>query len=273
MPRYSALDQLQLKVLTKAASLVMASTNTRAVYDQFEMVVVGVTDLSEHLRRVTFHAPELTSFRLTGPDECFGLLVPPADRPLVMPSEDRINVRTAIRALPEDERPDLRWYTIRAHRHEQAQIDVDFVLHGDAGPGTRWAVRVTAGQRVGFRAGGSSYQGSGTVLLAADETALPALGAILEQDTPAHVFAEVPDESYRVPLAADVTWVYRGANAPGSAVLPVISAAELSTVDYAWVCGESGLVTGVRRHLVRERGLDRRSVMFTGYWKTGAART
>ena len=57
-----------------------------------------------------------------------------------MPADDRINVRSSLRAMPEDTRPDLRWYTVRAHRPEVAEIDVDFVVHGDAGPGTRCAI-------------------------------------------------------------------------------------------------------------------------------------
>jgi NADPH-dependent ferric siderophore reductase len=35
------------------------------------------------------------------------------------------------------------------------------------------------------------------------------------------------------------------------------------------VAGESGSVKALRRHLVRERGIDRRRVTFTGYWRRG----
>lgn len=272
MPHYSVLDRFALKAATKAAELVMAPANRREVFDQFVMTVTAVTELSAHMRRVTFHAPELASFELTGPDEYFGLLVANG-RELVMPADDRINVRSSLRAMPEDVRPDLRWYTIRAHRPAVAEIDVDFVLHGDAGPGTRWARRAIAGDQAGFRAGGSAYRPpvDGSVLLAADETALPALSAILEVETrPVQVFVEVPDESYRVDL--DVEWVFRGTAEPGSAVLKAISGKALSTVDYGWACGESGLATGVRRHLVKDRGVDRKAVMFSGYWKVGSAR-
>ena len=276
MARYSALDQLQLKVLTKAVGLVTATPNQRDVFDQFAMTVTAVVDVAPHLRRVTFHAPGFTGFRVTGPDECFGLLMPPSGRPLTMPSADRINVRTAIRALPAEDQPDLRWYTVRAHRPERGEIDVDFVLHGDAGPGTRWANRAEVGQSVGFRAGNSGYRppSAGTVLLAADETALPALCAIVESGVPAdtRIFAEVPTEDYRVAVDAPVTWLYRGDDAPGSHVLRAVADMPSPTPDYAWVCGESTLATTVRRHLVKERGMDRRSVMFSGYWKLGAAR-
>ncbi len=40
---------------------------------------------------------------------------------------------------------------------------------------------------------------------------------------------------------------------------------------YAWVAGESGVVTALRRHLVRDLGLDRGQVAFMGYWRLGVA--
>jgi NADPH-dependent ferric siderophore reductase len=40
---------------------------------------------------------------------------------------------------------------------------------------------------------------------------------------------------------------------------------------YAWVAGEAGTVTRLRRHLVRDAGLDRRQVAFMGYWRIGVA--
>ncbi|MDO4260121.1 MAG: siderophore-interacting protein [Actinomycetaceae bacterium] len=40
---------------------------------------------------------------------------------------------------------------------------------------------------------------------------------------------------------------------------------------YAWLAGEASAVRAMRRHLVAERGLDRRSVAFMGYWRQGKA--
>ncbi|ANZ43430.1 hypothetical protein BBK82_40365 [Lentzea guizhouensis] len=251
----------------------MAPANRRDVFEQFVMTVSAVAELTPHMRRITFHAPEFGSYAVTGPDEYFGLLMA-EDRELVMPPDDRINVRTSLRNMPEDVRPDLRWYTVRAHRPKAGEIDVDFVVHGDAGPGTRWARRAEVGSTAGFRAGGSAYRPVGdTVLLAADETALPALAAILEAgQRSVHVFVEVPDESFQVPLPGEVRWVFRGEQPPGTAVLAAIQEAAPSSVDYAWACGESGLATGVRRHLTKDRGVDRKAIMFSGYWRVGAAR-
>lgn len=40
---------------------------------------------------------------------------------------------------------------------------------------------------------------------------------------------------------------------------------------YFWIAGESGVVTTLRRHLVKELGIDRSQVAFMGYWRRGVA--
>jgi len=46
---------------------------------------------------------------------------------------------------------------------------------------------------------------------------------------------------------------------------PVHSPAPL----YAWLAGEAGVIKVLRRHLVADCGLDRKSVAFMGYWRIG----
>ncbi|MER7156870.1 SIP domain-containing protein, partial [Streptomyces lydicus] len=36
---------------------------------------------------------------------------------------------------------------------------------------------------------------------------------------------------------------------------------------FAWLAGEAGTVRTLRRHLVEERGIDKRRIDFTGYWR------
>lgn len=40
---------------------------------------------------------------------------------------------------------------------------------------------------------------------------------------------------------------------------------------YFWIAGESGVVTTLRRHLVKDLGVDRAHVAFMGYWREGVA--
>ncbi|WP_058234890.1 siderophore-interacting protein [Devriesea agamarum] len=53
----------------------------------------------------------------------------------------------------------------------------------------------------------------------------------------------------------------------GSAVGDACATSDL----YAWIAGESGVVKGIRRYLVRDLGIDRRQVAFMGYWCRGRA--
>jgi NADPH-dependent ferric siderophore reductase len=48
-------------------------------------------------------------------------------------------------------------------------------------------------------------------------------------------------------------------------------AALASAPLYAWLAGEAGAITSIRRHLVKELGVDRRAVAFMGYWRRGRA--
>lgn len=54
-------------------------------------------------------------------------------------------------------------------------------------------------------------------------------------------------------------------------LLRAVTAANLPPgVPYAWIAGEAEQVRDLRRHLIRDRGLDRRTVRSTGYWRRGA---
>jgi len=49
--------------------------------------------------------------------------------------------------------------------------------------------------------------------------------------------------------------------------------AESAHIDdlYVWIAGESKVVTGLRRVLVKDLGLERRQVAFMGYWRVGVS--
>lgn len=278
-------EKVHLEAVRLQSRLTTASPVLREDQPQFAMTVVAVTDLGAGMRRVTFEAPELATFECCGPDEYFGLLMPRPGRGLVLPDPEPLNVRAAVADLPEDDRPDLRWYTIRAHDRLAGRIDVDIVTHGDSGCGSAWTVRAAPGDRAGFRAGGALYRGHevvGRQVLVADETAVPSVAAILEslggpeaaasQGVEVHV--EVADQEVLRAYDLGDARVHVRTGAPGSAVVPALDthlARGGAPVGYAWACGESDLAAGARRALVRH-GMDRRRISFCGYWKLGQAR-
>lgn len=285
------LAQLKDKVVFGAARLwyrnSMAEVAERDGFAQFEATVARVRDLNPVMRRITLAAPELTGYVLAGPDEYFGLLMPGADGWLHMPDADRVNVRAAITEMPEGEQPALRWYTIRELRRDRGEVDIDIVTHGDSGPGSAWATGAKVGDPVGFRSGGALYTtfDADRQLFVADETAVPALLAILDErerrglpglgnGVAAHVEAPTAEILDGMDLPAAITVHERGDADPGSAALAALAADAGATadLDYAWLCGESGLATSLRRHLVQEVGMDKKAITFSGYWKLGAAR-
>jgi NADPH-dependent ferric siderophore reductase len=252
---------------------------------QFTATVVGVDDLGAGMRRVTCQSPQLRTFVPLGPDEYVGLLMPPPGRPLVLPDPEPVNVRASVAAVPEPDRPALRWYTIRDHDPVRGRVEIDIMTHGDSGPGSAWTCRVRPGDPVGIRAAGALYRGlevHGRQVLVADETALPSVAAILDawggptdaRDQGVEVHVEVADPAVLAAYDLGDAHVHVRTGVPGTALVPALDralAAGGAPVVYAWACGESDLAAGARRVLVRH-GADRRSIYVCGYWKLGQAR-
>lgn len=70
-------------------------------------------------------------------------------------------------------------------------------------------------------------------------------------------------EVEEIDIDADILWEVPR-TAKGGAALK-------SAALYAWLAGEAGAIKTLRRHLVTERGVDRRAVAFMGYWRLGRA--
>ncbi|MBT2442214.1 siderophore-interacting protein [Streptomyces sp. ISL-36] len=265
------------------------TTAETAPFQFFSLQVDRTRRLGPSLARVTFTGEDLKAFASGGRDQSLSLFLPHPGQPEpVLPpldDPDMYAILGAWRAMPDDERAVMRSYTVReqrtAPRHE---VDIDFALHEDGGPACRWAQHAGPGDRVVVLGPavaantGVRFQlpdDADSVLIWADETALPAASAILEwlpAETRAHVYLEVPYSGDRTELAteadATVTWLVREEGAP-SAVDAVRGAELPGEAPYVWLAGESGSVKALRRHFVNERQLDRRRVTFVGYWRKG----
>jgi NADPH-dependent ferric siderophore reductase len=132
----------------------------------------------------------------------------------------------------------------------------------------------------------------------------------VSRETLGTAFLEVPRAEDILPIAAppgfDVRWLVRGDRAHGEVLIPAVlehlgddvATVEIRDVDtddllwetpqfsglgeeltegtphadrYFWIAGESGVVTTLRRHLVKDLGIDRSQVAFMGYWRKGVA--
>ncbi|MEC4017689.1 siderophore-interacting protein [Streptomyces sp. H27-D2] len=254
--------------------------------------VTDVTRFTPHMARITFGGADLADLGPIEPDQQVKLYFPrPGQAVPVLPEPnadgDFYGWYQEYNAIPEAERPPMRSYTIRAHHPERRLIDIDFVLHHDAGPATRWALSAQPGDTLGMF-GPSSFFGrpvplaesigaADWLLLAGDETALPAMGSLIEslpEAARALVYIEVGDaaEEQRFELRGDVSvrWLHRGEVPAGHGTLladAVRKARFPAGSAFAWLAGEAGTVRALRRHLVDERGLDKRAVEFAGHWR------
>jgi NADPH-dependent ferric siderophore reductase len=236
-----------------------------------------VERVTPRMARVTVAAPELADFPAAGTDQNVMLYFYPDGVALPEP----LTLESA-RAVWSQLRPMTRTYTIRRHDPDAGEIDFDFVLHGAHGLASAWAQRVQPGDQVIFVGPSPAYQPSpdvDTYLLAGDETALPAIAAILRvlpATSRAVVLVEVADaaEEQPLPTAADaeITWLHRDGRPAAENVLLECAVRDASLpagTTEAWVAGERTAVLAVRHHLLDVRGLARHRVRPTTYWRHG----
>ncbi|WP_295100935.1 siderophore-interacting protein [uncultured Microbacterium sp.] len=125
---------------------------------------------------------------------------------------------------------------------------------------------------------------AGRFLIIADETAFPAVRGILDSlgpDARAEVILECghPADDLISPAAPDTTRVHRVLrDAPDSTAIERAvhawgathgASAREDTAFYAWIAGESGMTTGIRRYLTSDLGIPKDRVSFLGYWRRG----
>ena len=210
------------------------------------------------------------------PGEILTLLFAPPGEEIVLPLQGWV--------FPPDA-PEQEWrnYTVRRHDPVAGEIDVDVVLHEPRGLACTWANELAPGAPVGYagpRVDFAPRDDAEWLLLCGDETALPAIAAILESPPPARrvvAVVEIADAHEEHPLAlpdgAEVRWVHRD-GAPAATTSHLADALrDLPLPDgpgQAWGAAESRIARELRTVLREERGMPRRHVKATGYWlRTG----
>ncbi len=248
--------------------------------------VLRVTDVSPGMRRVTLGGPALrahvaengypvAAFRSDGFDDEFKLFMRHPDVvEAVGPTQ-----ADGVLNWPRDPHLLTRTYTVRRWDAERGEVDVEVVRHG-VGPATTWVSRVQPGDQIqiaGPKMSAGHPRDADWVLIAGDETALPAIGRWLAEwpsGARAQVFIEVAEPSHQValpvPEGVRLTWLSRDGRPAGSTTLlydAITTADWWAGTVFAWVAGESLTLTPIRRWLRGEKGLAKEQVEVTGYWR------
>jgi NADPH-dependent ferric siderophore reductase len=277
----------------------MARTNVETLQAEPEtsglmtLRVVRREEISPSFARVTLGGGDIERFTPLGFDQWFRIFIPVTDESSLTRLPQKLNTLSYAKFLTitKTRMPVLRNYTVRAFRGEGQsgpELDVDFVLHGDAasgtaGPAASWAATCSPGDAVAILDEGIGFfppTDTRSVLLVADETALPAVAGILTslpRDSTGLALVEIPHSSDAQAIAAppgvELRYVVRqDAHAtPGRAVVKAASAEPAPGLDcFTWASGESSLATDMRRHWVAA-GVPKQHIAFSGYWKAGKA--
>jgi NADPH-dependent ferric siderophore reductase len=184
----------------------------------------------------------------------------------------------AARARFGQVRPAMRSYTVRRFDRDAGELDLDFVLHG-TGPAATWADHARAGDDLILVGPSPAYLPDPEVsrhVLVGDESALPAVAALLAEVPDATAVLEVADAAEEQDLPGDVRWLHRDGIQPGTSDLLLATLREIAPAgrDVAvWAAGERTAMHAVRGYLLDECHLDRRQVRTTMYWRHGQAGT
>lgn len=258
--------------------------------------VHAVTETSTALRRITFRDVDgadpaaltsLAALRAPGPDDHVKVFLPdPATGVLHAPSltpDGALQRPTGVVSISRE-------LTVREVRTAAgvAEVDVDWVLHGDdvpgappgepGGPASAWAARATPGDEVVLVGPTTSRAVPGDVgrlLLVGDETGLPALarwvGAV-GPDVAVTAIVEVGDDVDEAFVEdelgrATVEILYR-TDGPGQLAEAVRALGPLDPDELVVALGEATDLTAVRRDL-RRAGVRPDQVDVRGYWRRG----
>ncbi|MGO1943228.1 MAG: siderophore-interacting protein [Ancrocorticia sp.] len=246
--------------------------------------VVRAGRITPNMVRVTVGGPDMGRLPRQGFDHWFRLFLPRLDGPTDFSHiPDHFGAGSYMKYMAQtksETRPVLRNYTVRNHRPEAGELDIDFVAHGDIGEAGPWAQQAQPGEKIVILDQGCGFDLAGDgdfYLLVGDESALPAILGIL-RDMPRNAeglaIIEVPEsadvQDAEGPKGVEVRWIARNDHATAAGALALKELSGFTPPDpeilTAYIAGERTLATEGRRHLVRE-GVGKHRITFSGYWR------
>lgn len=234
--------------------------------------VARVAPVAPAMVRITVTGEDLEGFHAPGPADHIKVFFPDESGNTAVPM-----------FTPEGPRPPAtgtvlaRDYTPLRFRADQLELDLDFVLHGDDGPASRWAAAVQPGTELRFAGPRGSHlppEGVTNAIIVADETGLPAAWRWIEHfhpEVPVTGLFSVGDKGtarYLDEVPATPRHWFTGASRDAE-LEAALRSLDVTPGTFIFLAGEAGAVVPLRRYLRRELGLSKDQVDAHGYWKQG----
>jgi NADPH-dependent ferric siderophore reductase len=238
--------------------------------------VVGIADITPHLRRVTLTGEGLAQAR--------GCWEPGLEVRAVFPTDGRGALGPAgPLVVPRDVKPAVRTYTVRSFDDDRLELALDIVLHDHGGVGSAWAHAARPGDllALAMRYPESSPRDheADWYLLVGDDTAAPAIGSFIETmpaGAKVRAFIEVADQHDEQVFSSladvELTWLHRGSAPAASSRLLVDAVRNVDWLDgraFVFAGAEVRIVSQVRRHVREAWGLTRHNYKMSAYWRSG----
>lgn len=243
--------------------------------------IVRARDVTPRMRRITLAGPDVARYAPMNALHVKVLIQHPG---LAAPHWPALGANGLVAWGDPGRRPWLRKYTVRSVDPAAGTIDIDFVRHADAGPGAAFAETAKPGDPVGMIGpGGGGLVAADWYLFAGDETALPAIGRMLEhlpEDAKGKALIEVADAGEIQPLdvkaAIDIEWLCRNGAPAGTTRLLADAVRAVALPDdgsaiYAWAGCERAAFREIRAHLRDTCGLKRHEQLVVAYWRAGTS--
>lgn len=173
-----------------------------------------------------------------------------------------------------------RSYTVRSVDKSLHQIAVDFVVHGDEGPASAWALNANVGDTIKAMGPGPAKlvdKQCDWFFIVGDMTSLPAIAANIKQlpsNAKGYALIEVAHESdiqyLEEPEGLEVQWLLN--HDYQKSVDKMLAAIAEKTwhqgTPYLWVASEFSVARALREYFREEKGITKNRYV-SSYWKYG----
>ena len=234
---------------------------------------------------VEYVSPRMVSVLVTGDNlDAYGEAAPTAHLKVFLPAEGQTEPLLPQQTpdgpvYPEGPPPVVRTYTPRRYDPETRILEIQFLLHG-TGPASEWAQSAKPGDKIAVGGPGGRFSLEPVAdhwWLAADESAIPAVGTLLDAlpesvTVEAHIEVGGPDDEvdFGGTAKASITWHRRRASdAFGAELAAAAREADVPEGARIWVACEAAAMRDIRRYLTGERRVPAGQLVTRGYWRAG----